>query len=272
MPVKLWMLRVNNFTLSTPLLLALIGSIIFLLVNLFAYKLRLTTKKRKASALSFFGGVAAAYVFLDLLPSLRQAGNLLRNVTGGEQLVSVYEDAIFFIVFVGFLIFFILEHLAVGSRRKQQQATNQAFEVTAGSRRVFAVHLANFCFLNAILSFVLFFEYNNHPITGIIYTFAVSLHLLISNDSMIDHYKHYQLRFGRFIAAGVPILGWALSVLFPERLAEAYVLLALISGVILYHSIKNEVPSALQEQSLKLFIVGAVVYTVILLVHALIIA
>jgi hypothetical protein len=222
--------------------------------------------------LSFFGGVAAAYVFLDLLPSLRQAGALLRNVTGGEQLVSIYEDAIFMIVFVGFLIFFIIEHLAVGSRRKQQLSTNRKFEETYGSKRVFAIHLINFCFLNAILSFVLFFEFNGHPVTGVLYTFAVALHLVISNDSMIDHYKHYELKVGRFVAAAVPFVGWGLSVLFPERLAEAYVLLALISGVILYHSIKNEVPSVSQKQSLSLFIVGAVFYTVILLVHALVIA
>jgi hypothetical protein len=89
---------------------------------------------------------------------------------------------------------------------------------------------------------------------------------------MIDHYKHYQLKVGRFVAAVVPFVGWGLSLLYPERLAEAYVLLALISGVILYHSIKNEVPSAYQKQSLSLFIVGAVFYTVILLVHALVIA
>jgi len=200
-------------------------SIAFSIVNLFTEKFRLTTRTRKAAALSFFGGVAATYVFLDLLPSLRQAGALLRNVTVGEQLVSIYEDAIFLIVFAGFLIFFIIEHLAVGSRRKQQLSTKRNFEETFGSKRVFAVHLANFCFLNAILSFVLFFEFSGHSVTGLLYTFAVSLHLIISNDSMIDHYKHLHIKFGRFIAAGIPFVGWILSALFPERLAEAYVLL-----------------------------------------------
>jgi hypothetical protein len=226
-------------------------------VNLFTKRLRLTTKTRKAAALSFFGGVAAAYVFLDLLPSLRQEGTLLRNVTGGEQLISIYEDAIFLIVFGGFLIFFIIEHIAVGSRRKQQLSTKQNYQETIGSKRVFAVHLANFCFLNAILSFVLLFEYSGHPITGLLFTFAVTLHLIISNDSMIEHYKQLHLKLGRYIAATIPFVGWILSALFPERLAEAYVLLAFISGVILYHSIKNEVPSAGQKPNLKLFIIGA---------------
>jgi hypothetical protein len=232
----------------------------------------LTTAKRKASALSFFGGVSAAFVFLDLLPSLQQAGTLLKDVTGGEQLVNVYEDAIFLLVFVGFLTFFVIEHLAVVSRRKQQVSKNREFIETYGSRRVFTINLVIFCLFNAILSFVLFFEYSTNPITGALYTFAVALHLIVANDSMIEHYKHYQLKLGRYVGAVIPFLGFFMSVFFPERLAEAYVLLALISGVILYHSIKNEVPSATKKQNLGLFIVGAVFYSVILLVHALTVA
>jgi len=101
-----------------------------------------------------------------------------------------------------------------------------------------------------------------------LYTFAVALHLVISNDSMIEHYKHLQIKIGRYVAAVIPLVGWGLSWLFPERLAEAYVLLALISGVILYNAIRNEVPSAQRRQSIKIFLAGAVFYTVVLLIHA----
>jgi len=132
---------------------ALFSALIFSLINLFSNRLSRLTKKRKAVALSFFGGIAAAYVFLDLLPTLRQAGELLQDVTGGQQLVGFYEDAIFLIVFLGFLIFFVLEHVAVDSRRKKQKETKQWFEETSGSKNVFAIHLANFCFLNAVLSY-----------------------------------------------------------------------------------------------------------------------
>ncbi|HLN46253.1 MAG TPA: hypothetical protein VK209_11160 [Candidatus Sulfotelmatobacter sp.] len=213
--------------------------------------------------------MAAAYVFLDLLPSLRQAGDYLKNVTGGQQLVSIYEDAIFLLVFAGFLIFFILEHIATRSRKKQQTVTKLNLKDTPATKQVFALHLFNFSFLNIILSFVLNFEFQDHIIKGILYTFAVSLHLFISNDSMIEHYKNMQIHVGRYIAAFMPIIGWSLSVIFPERLAEAYVLLALVSGVILYHSIKNEVPTVARDQSLSLFVIGAVFYSSILLAHAL---
>lgn len=85
---------------------------------------------------------------------------------------------------------------------------------------------------------------------------------------MIEHYRRQQLRFGRFVGAAMPMIGWAASMLFPEQLAEAYVLLALISGAILYNSIKNEIPIAERKQSLATFLVGSIFYALLLFIHA----
>lgn len=84
---------------------------------------------------------------------------------------------------------------------------------------------------------------------------------------MIEHYRRQQLRIGRFVGAAMPMIGWAASMLFPEQLAEAYVLLALISGAILYNSIKNEIPIAERKQSLATFLVGSVFYALLLFIH-----
>ncbi len=249
---------------------ALLAATAFALVNLFAYKLHHATENYRAKTLSFFGGIAAAYVFLDLLPNLLQAGEYLKQITGGSQLVAFYEDAIFLLVFVGFLIFFVLEHLAKQSRGRIQASTKQQFREVQGTKSLFVIHFAIFAFLNSILSFVLIFEFQAGFVGGLLYTFAVSLHLFIANDSMVEHYKRLQLKGGRYVAAVIPFIGWAISLLYPERLSEAYVLLALISGVILYDSVKNEVPSALKKQSLALFLAGAGIYTLLLLVHTLI--
>ncbi len=248
------------------------AALVFALVNLYTVRLYGVTEQHKRWALSFFGGVVAAYVFLDLLPSLEEAGVYLHQVSWGSLLVTAYEDAIFLVVFVGFLVFFVLEHFAKQSRLKSQALTRQHYTQIAADKRVFIVHFANFALMNLVLSYLLLFEFQAGVAAGLLFTFAVSLHLFISNDSMIEHYKHYQVGKGRYVGALIPLIGWAASMLFPEHLAEVYILLAFISGTVLYYSIKNELPSAAKKQSLALFLVGAFFYTVLLLVHSFLVA
>ncbi|XHH10003.1 MAG: hypothetical protein ACFCUE_05060 [Candidatus Bathyarchaeia archaeon] len=252
--------------------ISFVAALVFALISLYTFKLLHYTEHHKRRFLSFFGGVAAAYVFLDLLPSLEQAGIYLTQISVGSELVMLYEDAIFFVVFVGFLLFFVLEHVAKRSRIKKQALTKQGYNQTVADRRVFIVHFINYGFMTLVLSYLLIFEFQASITAGLLFTFAVSLHLFIATDSMIEHYKHYQLTIGRYVGAAIPLVGWAISMLFPEHLAEVYVLLALISGTILYTSIKNEIPSESRKQSLAFFLVGSAFYAVLLLAHAIIAA
>jgi hypothetical protein len=251
---------------------SLATALIFAVINLSTFRLLHFTEHHKRRFLSFFGGVAAAYVFLDLLPSLEEAGVYLTQIAGASQLVAVYEDAIFLVVFVGFLIFFVLEDLAKRSRIKKQTLHRQEYEQTTANKNVFIVAFVNYGFLNLVLSYLLFFEFQVGLTGGLLFTFAVSLHLFILNDSMIEHYKQYQLSIGRYVGAALPIVGWTVSIIFPEHLAEVYILLALISGTILYTSIKNEIPSETKKQSLTFFLVGSTFYAILLLAHAILAA
>jgi len=251
---------------------SLIAAIVFALINLYTLRLLNFVEHHKRRVLSFFGGVAAAYVFLDLLPTLEIAGIYLTQIAGASQFVALYEDAIFLVVFVGFLVFFVLEDLAKRSRIKNQALSRQGYAQTVAKKNVFIVAFVNYAFLNLVLSYLLFFEFQVGLAGGLLFTFAVGLHLFIYNDSMVEHYKHYQTHIGRYIGALLPLAGWTVSVLLPEHLAEVYILLALISGTILYTSIKNEIPSETRKQSLAMFLVGSAFYAVLLLSHAILAA
>ncbi len=253
-------------------IVSLLAAIVFALINLYTLRLLHYVENHKRRVLSFFGGVAAAYVLLDLLPCLEQAGIYLTQIAGASQLVAVYEDAIFLVVFVGFLIFFVLEDLAKRSRIKNQAVSRQNYDQTVANKNVFIVAFINYGFLNLVLSYLLFFEFQVGITGGLLFTFAVALHLFILNDSMVEHYKHYQTSIGRYVGALLPLAGWTVSILFPEHLAEVYILLALISGTILYTSIKNEIPSETRKQSLAMFLVGSAFYAVLLLAHAILAA
>ena len=228
--------------------------------------------KHKLKILSFFGGVTATYVFLDLLPSLQYSDLYLKQTGADNQFIQLYEDSIFLVVLIGFLLFFSLEHIAIKSHRTRNQAGNVDLEQNEASKRIFLIQLLTLAFLNFVLSFIFIFEFETGIIAALLYGVAVSMHLFISDETMLEQYHSYQAKFGRYILAAVPIIGWIASLLIPETIAQAYVLLAFISGVILYHSIRNELPTTLRRSSLAFFLIGALLYAAILIWHALITA
>jgi hypothetical protein len=68
----------------------------------------------------------------------------------------------------------------------------------------------------------------------------------------------------RVFASLMPVIGWGISVFFPENSSEGYLLLSIILGVILFIAIKDEVPKGGGKES-KLFVTGALLYSAILL-------
>jgi hypothetical protein len=244
------------------------GAAIFGLINFFAYKISRHISKHKSKVLSFFGGVTATYVFLDLLPSLEQSNLYLRQIGNNVELIALYEDAIFLVVLAGFLLFFVLEHIAIKSRQKQLAANQADLNQTQASKRVFLIHLFTVAFPDFVVSFIFIFEFNTGAVAALLFAVAVSMHLFISSETMLEHYKDLYIRVGRYVTALVPLLGWVASVLWPETIAQAYILLAFISGVILYHAIRNELPTNFRRSSITFFLLGAGLYAALLIGHA----
>jgi hypothetical protein len=212
--------------------------------------------------LSLFSGITAAFVFLDLLPSLQQSSQSLAELTNSEVFL-VYEDAIFLVVFLGFLLFFSLECVAVSRKQIKKNGDKKQSANTS----VYFVHFASLVFLQFIISFSLLFEYQHSVVGGVLFTFAVSLHLLASDSALEETYPGLHGRNGRYFATAIPILGVILSAIFPERMLEASVLLAFVSGAILYQSIRSEIPTVYRKRSLALFLVGALFYAAILIIY-----
>jgi hypothetical protein len=200
-----------------------------------------------------------------LLPSIENSKENFQTLTGPYVPTIIYEDAIFFVVFLGFLLFFALECLAVDSK-KTPQSTNQTAQNPQASAKVYYVHFAALAFLQFILSFSLLFEYQESAVAGVFYTFAVSLHLFVAENAMTEQYTVLHGRNGHLIATFTPIAGLVASILFPERVAEASVLLAFISGAILYQAIREEIPRV-KRKGLFLFLVGAAFYALLLLAY-----
>lgn len=243
-------------------ILAVISALIFSVINLLSFRIRSYAGKNKHRLLSLFSGITAAFVFLDLLPSLQQSNQNLALLINSEA-VLVYEDAIFLLVFLGFLLFFSLECVAISGIRPIKANGDEKHT----NKTVYFVHYASLVFLQFIISFSLLFEYQYSIVGGVLFTFAVSLHLLASDNALEETYPNQHGRNGRYLATVIPLLGVVLSIIFPEKILEASVLLAFISGAILYQSIRSEIPTVHRKSSLVLFLVGALFYAAILIIY-----
>lgn len=245
--------------------MAVISALVFSVINLLSFRVRSYTGKDKRRMLSFFSGITAAFVFLDLLPSLQQTNqNLAFLNSSGEDAVVIYEDTIFLVVFVGFLLFFSLECIATGGFKHAKTASDKKQNA---SKTVYFVHFALLVLLQFIISFSLLFQYQFSIIGGVLFTFAVSLHLIASDNALKETYPNMQGQNGRYLAAAIPIIGVVISIIFPEKILEASILLAFISGAILYQSIRSEIPTVNRKSSLALFMLGALLYTTILIIY-----
>ena len=73
---------------SPVIIPALIVSLVFVFVHLSSHRIYGFSKRYKKRILSFSGGVASAYVFLDLLPLIENADPHLRAILGSSPLIN----------------------------------------------------------------------------------------------------------------------------------------------------------------------------------------
>ncbi len=247
------------------ILTAFIIALIFSAVHLIAPRLYGFSRRYRNAVVSFSGGVAIAYVFLELLPRVQRAGEHLNIILSGYPGLTAFSDvAIFGVAFAGFLVFFISEHAAIHSHRKISARTGQPMGSIPASRSVFAIHLSVLALLSLLIAYSLRFEVEIGLLEAVLFSIALILHFFVADRTMEIHYRIMFERYGRYILSAMPMIGWALSILFPERQSEAAILLAFVAGSVLFNIIKDEVPGA-EKSEPKFFVSGALIYSGILL-------
>jgi hypothetical protein len=253
---------INSYVVTA----AFFSATVFALIHLSSNRIYRYSERHRSRMLSFFGGISAAYVFLDLLPRLETTRVHLR-VVFGEIPAFLEVLAVPGLAFIGFMAFFVLEHFAVYSRRSQHTKVGGEIERFSASKRAFAIHFVSIAILNLIIGYILRFEAEAGALPLLFYTAALSLHFIILDDTMEQHYKHLYIRLGRYFAGILPLVGWGISVFFPENPSEGYLLLGVILGVILFNAVKDEVPKS-EGKNYGLFVAGALIYSTLLILAA----
>ena len=205
------------------------------------------------SLTSFGGGMAAAYVFLHVMPELHGARHAF---TEAAAMALPYEGkAIYYLALAGFLSFYGIRHFHTRQLSAREGKPDRLdFQVQIGGFAAYA-WLMGYLLLRGLEA--------RHFAIGL-YAVAMGFHCLAINRELSHEYGNDYRRTGRFILAGMALAGWASAALLDLPASLIPLLLAFLSGAVIMNSLILELPTE-KDGRFWPFITGGLLYGLILL-------
>jgi hypothetical protein len=205
------------------------------------------------SAVSFGAGMAISYAFVHVMPELQG----VRVAFASSVAVPLRFEgmAIYFVALVGFLLYYGLDHFR--KSRLEPAATGEG-------GRSFRIHIGGFAAYVLVMSYLLVHNLDEGAGSTALYAVAITFHFVAVDHSLRDEHGEAYERIGRWVLAGMALLGWGLGILFalPNYLVAP--LMAFLSGSIILNSTIMELPGE-KGGRFWAFAAGAIVYGLILL-------
>lgn len=205
------------------------------------------------SLTSFGGGMAAAYVFLHVMPELHGARHAF---TEAAAMALPYEGkAIYYLALAGFLSFYGIRHFHTRQLSAREGKPD---------RLDFQVQIGGFAAYAWLMGYLLLRGLEAHHIAIGLYAVAMAFHCLAINRELSHEYGNDYRRTGRFILAGMALAGWASAALLDLPASLIPLLLAFLSGAVIMNSLILELPTE-KDGRFWPFMTGGLLYGLILL-------
>ena len=209
---------------------------------------------------SFAAGIAVSYVFLYVLPefqTIREAHLESQN----DYIQRVFPDySVYLSALIGFLGFYGLENLLVGSRGRAAQRGEYP---GATSQRRPWIHISGF----AIYTWLITFQLGHSGEGGVslgVFAVAMGLHLAPITNRLRSEYPEVYEHRGAVVLALASLAGWAcgLTLHLPGPLVLD--MTAVVAGGVIVNTAITELPKE-RDASFWSFVWGAVTYSALLL-------
>jgi hypothetical protein len=217
------------------LLTVLVGTLVLVLIHLFAGRLRFLDVVPRSRWLSFGSGISVAYVFLRLLPELGEAQGSWREHFGGAMVHA--ENQVYILAALGLAVFYGLERLAEQSREKEREGGRE----DSTSRGVFWLHIVFFSVYNALIGYVLA-EESEGLVHYALFLLAMALHFLVNDYGLRLHHKEAYHRTGRWVLSAAVVVGGVAGTRVEIPEAYLFVPLGFLAGAIILNVLKEELP------------------------------
>ena len=243
--------RANIGRIGMPYpLIALISVIIFSLVHMWAEKVRMWGILTQGRFLSIGGGVAIAYVFVDLLPKLGKSDLIIQKVLAG--FFPYFERHAFVMALLGFLLFFLVD------RSPLKRINDKNFKLS----------MCAYALFNFLVGYAVVNKDNPEVQPLVLFTIAIALHYFTNDYSLCELHGEVYRKSGRWVLIASLFLGWLAG--WTIHLSETAIALvsAFIGGGMIMNVTRHELPER-NPNSVGAFLLSAAVYTnVLLCIHS----
>lgn len=220
----------------------------FILIQLFANHLISSTRLSSSKWLSLCGGVAIAYVFVYILPTLHREQNQL----GGE---SALNAEIYALGLFGLLVYFTIYKLA-DTRRTGEEET-----------RFYFVEVGFFAAYTFMVTYIVFSS-DVATIEAAFYGLAIGLHFVgISYNLWLEN-QRLHMAYGRFILAGATLVGIIIGSIGPPTNLYVDAMIAFTSGAMIFNVISKEMPTE-RNTHLYTFLGSSSLYAIVIILFTL---
>jgi hypothetical protein len=242
-----------------PSLASLPAVLVFAAIFLFGSALRLQRPRWHLAVVSAAAGASCAYVFVELLPELSEAGQAFVEATDHLKL-PFPEYRVYVAALVGFVFFYGLEHMTAWAERSGRKS---APEYGSGDP-IYLLHIGGFAAYGWLVSYTMVRGPDRTPTFVALYALAMGLHFLSLERSLVEEHAELYRRPGRQILAGAVLAGWACGALF--ELSRPLILTAtgFIAGSVVMNNLIAELPGD-REGRYWPFALGAVGYALLTL-------
>jgi len=208
----------------------------------------------RRSAISLGAGVSIAYVFVHLLPELHLAR--MELVEAVKAPLPFEGAAIYFLALLGFLLFYGLDHLRERVRESAEEEGHAGLS--------FKLHVGGFAAYVGLMAYLLVQDPQERLALMALYAVTIAIHLLGVDHSLREEHGLAYERTGRYVLAGMSLLGWALGLFWTLPAPVPALLVAFIAGAIIVNSAIMELPSDKDGRFLP-FLTGGLVYGALML-------
>ncbi len=189
------------------------------------------------------GGIAIAYVFIDLLPKLCSSNELVTKSI--KAYIPYIEKHVYIMALLGFTLFYLVDK-------------SKEFSVGAN------LSIASYSLFNFLVGYAVADPFNPRSSSPHLFSIALGLHLFVNDNTLREKLGvDYQKR-ERWILTAMLLLGWIIGSITELPSSAIALVSSFIGGGVIMNVIRNELPSE-KPNSTPLFIFSILLYSIILL-------
>ncbi len=226
---------------------SLTAILIFTCIHLCATKAQQLSFSTHGRLLSAGGGIAIAYVFIDLLPKLSESDFIVTQALSG--IFPYFERHVYIMALAGFLLFFVVD---------------RAQKVGASNKRAFLLSLFSYSLFNFLVGYAVSDQNNPEVKPLALFTIAIGLHYFTIDYSLSEAHGDEYREFGKWILVISLFAGWLTGFWYVLAPTAVALISAFIGGGVIMNVTRHELPQD-KPNSIGAFLAAAIIYTVVLL-------